>query len=143
MRILIVCPAPPRSRKGNRVTATRWARLLRELGHRVAVATEYRGGRTDLLIALHARRSAPSVERYRRRRPRGPLVVALTGTDLYRDIRVSRRARHSLEVADRLVVLQPRALDELGATERVKAHVVYQSAVPPTRRPVKNPDVFD
>ena len=44
MRIFLACPAPPHSRKGNRVTAVRWARLLRQLGHRVVIDTDYKGG---------------------------------------------------------------------------------------------------
>src|SRR5262249_51872925 len=109
MNIFISCPAPPRSRKGNRVTATRWAGRLRAPGHRVTIATAYDGRPLDLLIALHARRGAPSVQRYRKLFPNGPLVVALTGTDLYRDLRVSHEARQSVEAADRLVILQPQA----------------------------------
>ena len=67
MNIAIVTPAPPGSRKGNRVTAMRWARLLRQLGHRVRVCHGHHGGRWDLLVALHARRSAGVVEVFRRR----------------------------------------------------------------------------
>ena len=58
MQIRIICPAPPGSLYGNRVTAMRWARLLKELGHRVVIAADYLNERCDLLIALHARRSA-------------------------------------------------------------------------------------
>ena len=54
MKILLVTPAPAGSRKGNRVTAERWAHFLRELGHHVRVAQEYDSHRCDLLIALHA-----------------------------------------------------------------------------------------
>ena len=42
MRICLVTPAPAGSRKGNRVTAERWAAMLRDLGHRVEVTLEYR-----------------------------------------------------------------------------------------------------
>src|SRR5262249_49194513 len=128
MNITLVTPAPPGSRKGNRVTALRWARLLRQLGHRVAVRQEYRGERCGLLIALHARRSAAAVEAYRAAHPDGPLVVALTGTDLYEDIRRDPAARRSLALASRLVVLQALGVEELPEKLRPKARVIYQSA---------------
>src|SRR3712207_4222197 len=104
MKVFLVCPAPPGSRKGNRVTAERWAGFLRELGHRVRIGGDWDGTPCDVLLALHARKSHPAVKRYRRERPAGPLVVALTGTDLYQDLAHSRRARRSLEMADRLIV---------------------------------------
>ena len=65
MRLLIVTPAPKGSRKGNRITADRWLRLLRELGHRVAIADEFRDQPCDVLIGLHARKSAASIWRFR------------------------------------------------------------------------------
>ena len=46
-----------KSRKGNWVTAERWARILRRLGHRVAIRQAFDGGRCELMIALHARKS--------------------------------------------------------------------------------------
>jgi putative glycosyltransferase (TIGR04348 family) len=131
MNVTLVTPAPPGSRKGNRVTALRWARLLRQLGHRVAVREEYRGERCDLLIALHARRSAASVEAYRSAHPAAPLVVALTGTDLYEDVRTDPAARRSLELASLLVVLQPMAIQELDEGLRGKVRVIFQSAEVP------------
>jgi putative glycosyltransferase (TIGR04348 family) len=138
MRIFMACPAPPRSRKGNRVTALRWARLLRKLGHRLAIDQEYDGKACDLCIALHARRSYPAVVQYRRHYPAGPLVVALTGTDLYRDIRTSRRAQQSLELADRLVILQSKGRTELPARLCGKVRVIYQSAQPTPARPAQD-----
>lgn len=130
MRIGIITPAPPRSRYGNRVTALRWARILKNLGHRGAVSQVYEGGDYDLLIALHARRSYPSINRFRSERANSPIVVALTGTDLYCDLQKSRRAQESLEIATRLVVLQPAAIDELPPHLRGKARVIYQSVAP-------------
>ncbi len=132
MRICLVTPAPSGSRKGNRVTAERWARLLRELGHRVTVTVEYRGQRCDLLIALHALKSYPSIRRFRHERPNDPLVLCLTGTDLYGDIHTHPEAQESLKLATRLVVLQPLALDELPPVWRSKARVIYQSVPIPS-----------
>ncbi len=66
------------------------------LGCRVHVLQEYHGERCDLLIALHALHSYPSVERYRSAHPDAPLVVALTGTDLYGSIHTEAEARRAL-----------------------------------------------
>lgn len=139
MNITIVTPAAAGSRHGNRNTATRWARLLRELGHRVQVSVFWDGAATDLLIALHARRSHESIDRFAGAFPGRPLVVVLTGTDLYRDIRTSIPARQSLALATRLVVLQERGVTELARPLRAKTRVIYQSAqwvaaAPPLRR---------
>ena len=98
-RIAIVTPARAGSRSGNRHTAARWARMLRAAGHRVTVLTQWRGERCDLLVALHARRSFASIERYRAAHPAAPLAVVLTGTDLYRDLPASAEARRSLALA--------------------------------------------
>jgi len=127
MRIAIVTPAPPGSRYGNRVTALRWARILRRLGNSVSISQIYAGQPFDLLVALHARRSHPSIISFQRHNPIAPIVVALTGTDLYRDIRISHLVRESLEVATRIVVLQPKAIELLQPGLRAKARVIYQS----------------
>ena len=87
------------------------------------------------MIALHARRSADSVARFRATCPATPLVLVLTGTDLYRDIRVDSSARRTLESADRLVVLQEAGLAELSATLRRRTRVIYQSAPVAAPRP--------
>ena len=131
MNVRIVTPAPPRTRKGNRVTALRWARVLKGLGASVTVDTEYRGEPADLLVALHARRGFPAARRFRLDRPDGKLVVALTGTDLYDDLPRSAEAHHALELADRLVVLQPLGVGALPPWARDKARPVFQSARPP------------
>ncbi len=127
MKICLITPAPPRSRKGNRVTALRWACILRELGHRVVVQEAYRGERCDLMVALHARRSHASVKCFWREHPDLPLILALTGTDLYDDIHTDLSAQESLEMASRFIVLQPKGIEELPKRLRYKAHVIYQS----------------
>ena len=134
MKIGIVTPAPPRSRYGNRVTALRWARILRGAGHLVSVNQAYEGERLDLLIALHAHRSAASIKRFHREHPDKPIIVALTGTDLYGDLAHSPRARESLRLATRIVALQPKALDVLRRPLREKARVIYQSVATATKK---------
>lgn len=93
----------------------------------------WEGEACDALIALHARRSHAAVVAYRERCPDKPLIVTLTGTDLYRDLPASTEARESLALADRVIVLQEAALAELEQPVRRKARVVYQSANPSLR----------
>ena len=131
MKICLITPAPTYSRKGNRVTALRWARILRELDHRVVIAEEYQGERCDVLVALHARRSHASIVRFHHEHPELPLILALTGTDLYGDIHTDASAQESLEMADRFILLQPAGIEELSEHLRDKAKVIYQSVTAP------------
>jgi len=135
MKISLVTPAGAGSRSGNRTTADRWARFLRELGHEVLVEEAWGGERTDLMIALHTRRSHPSISRYAAVHPEHHLIVVLTGTDLYRDIRFDEDAQDSLGLATRVVVLQEAGLAELEPRHRAKARVIYQSADPISPQP--------
>jgi putative glycosyltransferase (TIGR04348 family) len=131
MKIAIVTPAAVGTRHGNRVTALRWARLLRRLGHQVTISEAYENDSSDVLIALHARRGSSAIGAWRRLHTARPVILALTGTDVYGDIQTDASAKESLEFADRLVVLQPLAIDELPEHVRPKARVVYQSAAAP------------
>jgi putative glycosyltransferase (TIGR04348 family) len=139
----MICPASPGSRAGNRTTALRWAAKLRALGHRVRIAGEYRGEPCDILIALHAHKSAASIARAGETFPDMPIVVALTGTDLYRDLPESVPAKQSLALAWRIVVLQPLAIERIPESHRATARVIYQSAVPTPDPNRPDPDHFD
>jgi putative glycosyltransferase (TIGR04348 family) len=134
-KICVVTPAGPKLRNGNRVTAARWSRFLRQLGHEVLLVESWDAEEPDLMLALHARRSHPSIKRYAAAYPGRPLIVALTGTDLYRDIRSDEAARESLKLAKALIVLQEKGPEELEPRHRAKTHVVYQSAKPVKRQP--------
>ena len=80
-----------------------------------------------MLIALHAYRSYSSIMAFHEQYPDRPIILVLTGTDLYRDIAVHGEVLHSMEVADQLIILQSSALDSIPAHLRYKARVIYQS----------------
>ena len=144
MRIQIVTPATVGSTHGNRITAVRWAGIFKQLGHRVRITQTYDGQAIDLLVALHARRSHQSIKRFHQRHPSLPIVVALTGTDLYRDLKTDPRAIESLEIASSIVTLQPKALDALKKRNvRAKARVIYQSVAHRKQIPARSPAHFD
>ena len=129
--LCIVTPALADANNGNWQTARRWARML-SAHYRVRVAREWgRGDGADVLLALHARRSAPSVAVWAEHHPDRPLVLALTGTDLYRDIATDAQAQRSLALAHRLIVLQEQGPLALPEALRDKCRVVFQSG---TRR---------
>ncbi|RSZ59642.1 TIGR04348 family glycosyltransferase [Massilia atriviolacea] len=128
-QLLIVSPASAKENNGNWQTASRWAHFLRAR-YRVAIAPGWQpqDGAPDLLIALHARRSAGPLAAFTEAFPDRPSVLVLTGTDLYRDIATSIEAQASLRHARALVLLQGAGLALLPAAVRGKARVIYQSA---------------
>lgn len=135
MRIILITPAPPQSKAGNRATATRWANILRSLGHRVEVVTTYAGQNADMMIALHAWRSAESIRRFSDTFNKRPLVVAITGTDAYRFIHSHPDTTlQSIHLADHLVGLHDLIGITLPEHERHKLTVIHQSAEPVGKR---------
>ena len=97
--------------------------------------TDYDDSEYDLLIALHAWRSAAVVERFASLYPEKPLIVVLTGTDLYRFMHSHPETTlRSIELADRLVVLHDLAYLAIPETFRNKIEVICQSALPLKRR---------
>jgi putative glycosyltransferase (TIGR04348 family) len=125
--IRIVTPALADANNGNWRTAHRWQTLLSP-DFKVIVQGDWNDESCDILIALHARRSAASIVRFRAAHPTKPLIVVLTGTDLYRDLKTSDEARQCLALADALIVLQEDAIQFIPIEHRKKTHVVYQSA---------------
>lgn len=137
MKIAIITPGSAQVHTGNWTTADRWAGLLTELRNQVSVQKNWDGEECDLLIALHAARSFPAIERFRQKHPHAPLVVALTGTDLYGNLEKSAEAMHSLELASRIVVLQALGAEVVPQILRPRVRVIYQSferLSPPPRR---------
>ena len=131
MKISLVTPAKKLSRNGNRTTATRWSRLLRNGGHHIHVSEAYGGEPADLLIAIHAWRSAKSINRFRDRNPAKPIVVVLAGTDINTFINSDPDVTlRSIESADALIGLHDLVGDLLPRHARSKLRVVRQSALP-------------
>jgi putative glycosyltransferase (TIGR04348 family) len=133
-KVGIASPAQAASNNGNWHTAARWAAHLEPVAE-VSIFEQWSGQPLRMLIALHARKSAPSVEAFRRANPDGRIVLVMTGTDLYRDLPDDPLARRSIELADEIVVLQPRALRVLPVAAAAKARVIVQSSDAEPRLP--------
>jgi putative glycosyltransferase (TIGR04348 family) len=129
-KITIISPALREANNGNWRTAFRWSRFLARRFD-VDVAQTWTGASdAQVLIALHAARSAGAIDAYADAHAKGPRILVLTGTDLYRDIAADDTARRSLDLATHLVVLQDAGLDALEPRHRGKCRVIYQSARP-------------
>lgn len=137
-RILIITPPGAAARTGNRATAVRWRAQLLALGCRVRIADQFIGRCPDLTIALHARRSAAAVREVKAKCPT-PVVVMLTGTDVYKDLPHDADARAALQLADRIIALQSDMAQRVPGNVREKVRLIVQAAaVAPIARPRRN-----
>jgi putative glycosyltransferase (TIGR04348 family) len=124
--VALITPALADANNGNWQTAQRWVRLL-AADYEVQLAQTWDGASADVMLALHARRSAPSIAAWAR--TGRPLAVVLTGTDLYRDAAQGHAdTLQSLALADRLIVLHEGAPDDVAAEHRAKCVVCFQSS---------------
>lgn len=140
LNVSLITPAGPKSRAGNRATATRWANLLQGLGCRVRIlgpndspnqAGDGNGG-PDLVLALHAWRSHAAIRAWRQAFPTCPLILVLTGTDVYRfQFSHPGTTLASLELADALVGLHDCVYEDIPERFHSNLHIVHQSALPP------------
>ncbi len=132
MNIIIITPAKIKSLSGNRATAARWAFFLKQQDHQVAIDVSFNKNNKqqyDLMIALHAWRSEDSIVKWKEMYPDLPLIVAMTGTDLYQFIHSHPEPTlRSITLADQLIVLHDLAYKALPETARDKVNIVYQSA---------------
>ena len=131
MKISLITPAPKQSLSGNRKTASRWATLLRQLGHDGTIGEEWHDEKAELLMAVHAWRSADSVARFRAAHPDGKVAVLLAGTDIYRFQHSHPAATlRSMELADALVCLHDLVHRDIPKRFGKKLHIIHQSASP-------------
>src|SRR5258708_35656377 len=143
MKIVLITPEGPTSRTGNRVAAARWARILRHLGHRVRVASDYDGQPADLMVAVHAWRSAAAIEKFKAKYHDRPVILQLSGTDIYGYLASDPAPTlRSMQLADRLVALNDLAWRGVPKRLRAKLDVIHQSAAAlPSPRRARHPEV--
>jgi putative glycosyltransferase (TIGR04348 family) len=133
--IVIVSPALADSNNGNWQTARRWQQFLSDqFNVRIVKHWEESPATANdaAMIALHARRSAESITAWAQNRGTDAqgspgLILALTGTDLYRDIESDETAKKSLELAQHLIVLQEKGVEKLSEDLQAKTTVIFQS----------------
>lgn len=133
LHIVLVTPAAPGSRAGNRTTATRWARLLRSAGYRVSLALpdETPRGSPDLILVLHAWRSHGALKAWKRAYSECPVILALTGTDVYHfQYSHPETVYDSMDEADLLIGLHDCLSENLPKRYLNRLRVVHQSAEP-------------
>jgi putative glycosyltransferase (TIGR04348 family) len=142
--LLLVTPYLASANNGNWRTAARWARLVSPRFRVILQSPDAPlPAHATAMLALHARRSRAAIARWKRARPDGALVVALTGTDLYDDVPAGDAdALASIAEADRLVVLQDDAPAHVPSPYRAKTSVVLQSARTLAPWPRKSPSRF-
>jgi putative glycosyltransferase (TIGR04348 family) len=112
----------------------RWQSFLKNSGHQVRISSQWCSKKTDVLIALHAYRSHASIVQFRKLHPNHPIILIMTGTDLYRDMPLHPEVLKSMEMSDAIVVLQSAALAMIPKNLQGKTHVIYQSTKPVKRK---------
>lgn len=145
MKVLVTTPYEKNSLQGNTVTAKRVVSILQESGIESAVlSNDDEVGRADVLIALHARKSAHFIDEFLAVNPAGKVIVYLTGTDLYSDIpSCCEICEKSMELADALVVSQEASLSSVPERYCAKSVVVHKSIeIPELASKATEPDLF-
>lgn len=97
--------------------------------YKIILQTSWDGARADVLLALHAKRSAASVEKFSAAHPEKGIIIVLSGTDLYRDLAAhDAQAIRTLDLAHCIVALQEDAVSLLRPAWKRKTQVIFQSA---------------
>ncbi len=102
------------------------------------VKSGYDGRPADVMVAVHAWRSAAAIESFKARYPQRPVVLQLSGTDIYEYLKTDPvPTLRAMELADRLVALNDLARRVVPKRLRSRLCVIHQSATPlrPPRKP--------
>ncbi len=108
-------------RKGSVVTRQRWSGILESLGHEIVLEDR----EADLAIAFHAYKSSEIVFDFKQICPNTPVFICMTGTDLYKLEKA--KAERTLELCDKIIILQDKARDLIPESYHEKVVVIYQS----------------
>lgn len=86
------------------------------------------------MVAVHAWRSAEAIRRFKSAYPDRPVVLQLSGTDIYDYMKTDPvPTLRSMELADQLVALNDLAWRVVPKRLRARLSVIHQSATPPSR----------
>jgi glycosyltransferase involved in cell wall biosynthesis len=136
MKVCVASPYPLSDLKGNSVTTARIVTVLNEVGIEARGSHGYDGEPTDILITLHAIKGAPALFDFKKRKPKGKVVILLTGTDIYQGLpKGSKMGEDALREADRIVVRQEAAILRLPEQVRAKTVVIRSSLDPIAVKP--------
>lgn len=136
MKVCVASPYPLSDLKGNSVTTARIVTVLNEAGIEARGSHGYDGEPTDILITLHAIKGAPALFDFKKRKPKGKVVILLTGTDIYQGLpKGSKMGEDALREADRIVVRQEAAILRLPEQVRAKTVVIRSSLDPIAVKP--------
>ena len=127
-------PALAAANNGNWRTARRWQRFLSWPPRIIEQWPDEFSDRDRVMLALHARRSSPSIIAWREMRRSAGLAVILTGTDLYRDIGSDVGAQRSLHLACLLYTShghEPSAGEHPAGVRRLGPGSAGERAAPP------------
>ncbi len=143
MHIALVSPSVAGVTTGNLRSAEDYLGVFRRLGHRVAVSRTWSGEPTpDVLVALHGAKSHAAITRFRAAHPDKPIVLVLTGTDIYPE--PDSKTLESMAIADRMVSLQDRAPRKIPDDLRHKNRTILHGAAPSGNKTSnKSEDPFD
>lgn len=145
-RLLLASPYPLDSPRGNSVSANRILGILKECGYSAdAVSGREETGKAsgEILIALHARKSATAIESFHANAPDRPVFILLTGSDLYADLHGSAETQatvhRTMRLARYLIVSQSASIADIPEIYQSKARVVPKSLLTkvPERLPRK------
>ncbi len=102
------------------------------------IGSAYDGQPADLMVAVHAWRSAAAVELFKAAHPKKSVILQLSGTDIYDYLESDPdQTLRTMNLADRLVALNDRAWRVVPKELRARLRIIHQSAtaLPHPRQP--------